>query len=129
MPNPPLPYLRAFAVALLALISATAAKAQDLVISEFMASNSSTAVSGQVSAQFHDWIEIRNNGATTIDLVGWHLSDDSGIPFKWTFPSTTISAGGHKIVFASGTGLPANGVPHTNFALASSGGYIALVRP
>ena len=72
-----------------------------------MASNTSTAVTGQVSGQFHDWIEIRNNGATSVNLVGWHLSDDSGIPFKWTFPSTTIAPGGYKIVFASGTDTPA----------------------
>ncbi len=85
MPNPPLPLLRALVIAL-AACAAVVARGQDLAISEFMASNASTAVGGQVSGQFHDWIEIRNNGATSVDLVGWHLSDDRGIPFKSDLP-------------------------------------------
>ena len=111
------------------LAAAPAATAQDIVISEFMASNSSTAVAGQPAGQFHDWIEIQNRSTGSVNLVGWHLTDDEGVPFKWTFPNTTIPAGGYKIVFASGNNTPTNGVNHTNFALASGGGHLALVRP
>jgi len=94
-----------------------------------MASNVSTAVSGQISQEFDDWIEVQNNSGSTINLVGWHLTDDDGVPFKWTFPSTTITSGSRKIIFASGNNTPSNGVLHTNFSLASGGGYVALVRP
>ena len=104
---------------------ASSAAAQDVTITEFMASNASTPVPGQAAGQFHDWIEIRNNTAASIDLAGWHLTDDEGIPFKWTFSSAPIPAGDYRIVFASGT----NTGGHTNFALASRGGYLALVRP
>ena len=116
-------------VAAIALAPGPGARAQDVVINEFMASNLSTPVAGQVSGRTDDWIEVQNNSGATINLVGWHLTDDAGIPFKWTFPSTTISSGGREIVFASGTDTPANGVLHTNFALDSNGGYVALVRP
>ena len=123
------PRVRALFAALALPFSALASKAQDVVISEFMASNSATAVSGQISGEFHDWIEVHNRGTGSVNLVGWHLSDDDGVPFKWTFPSLTIPAGGYRVVFASGLNTPANGVNHTNFALDSRGGYVALARP
>jgi hypothetical protein len=43
----------------------------------------------------HEFIEIRNTGAATVDLSGWRLTD--GV--SYTFPaSTTIPAGGFKVI-------------------------------
>ncbi len=105
------------------------ASAQDVVISEFMASNSSTVVPGDTTGHFYDWIELHNRSASAVDLSGWFLTDDSGIPFKWSFPSLVIPAGGYTVVMASSTDSSINGLLHTNFSLSARGGYLALIRP
>ncbi len=76
-----------------------------------------------------DWIELRNNGAAALDLIGWQLSDDVLLPAKWTFPHVNIPAGGYLLVYASGKNKSFNGVqPHTNFKLSTSGAVV-LSRP
>lgn len=102
-----------------------------LRINEIMASNSSTTVPNAVAGRFNDWIEIFNEEGSAVSLSGWHLTDDLGLPIKWTFPAnTTIPANGYLIVFASGDDAPdSNGNLHTNFTLRASGDSIALVRP
>ncbi len=121
--------LRICAVSLATLFLSRSLKAQEVGISEIMTSNATTPVPGASVDQFDDWIELHNPGATDVELVGWHLTDDEDVPFKWTFPSLVIPAGGYRVVFASGNGVASNGVPHTNFSLSSSSGYLALVRP
>ena len=72
-----------------------------LVINEFMASNSSIARDPQ--GQYDDWIEIYNDGTSTIDVSGMYLTDDLDNPTRWQFPvSTTIPARGYIIVWADG---------------------------
>ncbi len=61
------------------------------VISEFMAKNSSTLADG--NGNFSDWIEITNQGDASINLQGWHLTDDLTKPGAWTFPSYNLTAG------------------------------------
>lgn len=107
----------------------TTVSAQDVVISEFMGSNFLTAVPGDTTEHFYDWIELHNRSASSVDLSGWFLTDDSGIPFKWTLPSSVIPAGGYKVVMASDTAIPVSGLLHTNFSLSARGGYLALIRP
>jgi hypothetical protein len=72
------------------------------VITEFMASNDSTINDGRgVSA---DWIEIHNPTSQTINLAGWHLTDESDNLDKWTFPSlpqSVLDPGEYLVVFAS----------------------------
>ena len=46
----------------------------DIVINEIMASNDSVVM--DEFNEFDDWIEIYNNGSETVDLEGFHLSDD-----------------------------------------------------
>ena len=103
----------------------------DLVINEFMASNTITSVPNALPGTFEDWIELKNVGATPLDLGGWKLTDNAGNLNLWTFPaSTTINPGGYLVVFASGQNQPdANGNLHTNFKLSKSGEYLALIRP
>jgi hypothetical protein len=99
-----------------------------LTISEFLASNSNSI--GDEDGDTSDWIEIFNPTASAVNLQGWHLTDDSSNLSKWTFPSTTIAAGGYQLVYASGKNRTIPGQPlHTNFSLDKDGEYLALVEP
>ncbi len=72
-----------------------------------------------------DWIELYNPGASAINLTGWHLTDDCALPLKWTFPATSIPAGGYLVVFASGKDRTTTPL-HTNFKLDNDGEYLGL---
>jgi hypothetical protein len=99
-----------------------------LVISEFLASNSGGLQ--DENGESSDWIEIFNPTSSAVNLQGWHLTDDSSNLSKWTFPSTTLEAGGYQVVFASGKNRTIPGQPlHTNFSLDKDGEYLALVEP
>ena len=79
--------------------------------------------------QFQDWVELRNLGASAVDLAAWSLTDDSVLPIKWKFPAgTTIPANGYLIVMCDNRN-EANGTAtylHSNFTLSASGEYLAL---
>ena len=51
-----------------------------------------------------DWIELWNHGVTSVDLKGWHLSDDVDDVRKWTLPDLTIAPDERLLVWASGKG-------------------------
>jgi hypothetical protein len=100
------------------------------VISEFLASNSNGLQDENGDAS--DWIEIWNDGPTDVDLTGWNLTDTDANLQKWSFPATNLPVNSRLVVFASGNntvGTGPNGEHHTNFQLAASGGYLALVQP
>jgi len=118
----------------------TTPDAADFIINEFMAANdggmtnnpnSWYPIANQVPGTSEDWIEILNTSGGTLDLGGWHLTDDAGNLTKWTFPpSTNLNDGEFLIVYASNDNAPdANGNLHTNFKLSAGGEYLALVRP
>ena len=100
------------------------------VISEFLALNQTGLV--DEDGDTSDWIEIRNQGDSALDLAGWYLTDDADELDKWTFPVTTLGPGELVVVFASGkmrTNSGPNGEHHANFGLSADGGYLALVQP
>lgn len=102
--------------------------AQNVVISEFLASNVSglTDEDGENS----DWIELSNLSGGTLDLSGWALTDDTGSLQKWVIPEVTLVSGEKLVIFASGKDRAIAGQElHTNFKLSASGEYLALVRP
>ncbi|MFV2069654.1 MAG: CotH kinase family protein, partial [Pirellulales bacterium] len=102
--------------------------AADLLITEFMASNSDTLLDSDGASP--DWIEIYNPGDGPIDLAGWSLTDDAAATGKWTFPTTPLDADGYLVVFASGKDRGVAGAElHTNFKLSAGGEYVALVSP
>jgi hypothetical protein len=103
--------------------------ATDFRISEFMASNVSTLA--DEDGQYNDWIEIRNTGDAAGNLAGYRLTDNAAQVSQWTFPSVSVPAGGHLVVFASGKDRtdPAGPYLHTNFSLNADGEYLALVAP
>lgn len=100
----------------------------DLIITEFMADNSTVLADGY--GAYSDWIEIHNPASSAQTLTGWYLTDSASNLKKWKFPSATLGAGQYLIVFASGrnTNEP-SGRLHTSFSLSAGGEYLALVRP
>jgi hypothetical protein len=103
------------------------ARADDLLITEFMGLNESTLKDD--TGDFSDWIEIYNNGTNTVDLRGYFLTDDSADLVKWQFPSTNLAPSHYLLVFASGLNRVTPGKPfHTNFKLDAAGEYLALVK-
>jgi autotransporter-associated beta strand protein len=90
---------------LLAMSPTPPAHAQEVIINEFMSSNSTTLA--DEDGAFEDWIEIYNPTSETVDLTSWGLSDNLSSPFKWTFaPGTIIAPGTHLLVWASGKDRP-----------------------
>ena len=111
-------------------IPSLAGASDGLCISEFMARNVSTDVPNAVTDSFDDWVEIYNGSSDAIDLSGWHLTDDPGIPFKWDLPQMELPSGGFLVVFASGSGaVDSEGNAHTNFRISSNGDFLALTNP
>ena len=107
--------------------AAPAVRAQ-LVISEFLASNSGGLE--DEDGDEPDWIEILNTSAAEQDLAGWSLSDQSRNPGLWTFPAVRVGAGQRLVVFASGKNRREPGRPlHASFRLSADGEYLALHRP
>ncbi len=107
--------------------------AYNVHLNEFMANSSPKANDAtaplDMDGDSGDWIEIRNNEVTSVNLQGYQLSDDPAVPGKYTLPSFTIPAGGYALVYASGKSRAVNGVqPHTNFSLGTSD-QVILSRP
>ena len=94
-----------------------------VVINEFMAANVSTIP--DQDGEYDDWVEIYNNSSTAINLTGYNISDKPDNLDKWTFPDTTIQAGGFIVVWcdedSSQAGL------HANFKLSSTLGEEILL--
>ena len=102
--------------------------AGDLVISEILAIND--GILRDEDGEFPDWVEVHNPTTTTVDLDGWHLTDDADELTKWEFPDVSLDAGGYLVVFASGKDRHTAGDElHTNFQLAGDGEFLALTRP
>ena len=100
--------------------------AANLVISEFLASNSTSIRDEDNVAS--DWIEVYNADSVAVNLTDWYLSDNSGRLDKWAFPNQVIQPGDYLLVWASGKDRATAGQPlHTNFALSAGGEYLALV--
>ncbi len=94
----------------------------DLVLNEFLASNNGTI--GDENGEFDDWIEIHNLSDKPISLLGYHISDDSGEPAKWTFPDVSVQPSGYLTIWADND--PEQGKLHSNFKLSADGEEIIL---
>lgn len=118
-------FRRAFLAVLLTGLFSVIARA-DVVISEFMAVNGTTLKDSD--GAWSDWIELHNNGETSVNLGGWFLTDTPTNRTRWRLPAVDLGADSRLIVFASGKNRTAPGL-HTNFKLSGAGGYLALVEP
>ncbi len=102
--------------------------AADVLISEFVASNDSTLADQDGDSS--DWLELFNKSPATVDLNGWHLTDDASELDKWRLPAVEIGPGEFLVVFASGKDRSVAAAElHTNFRLSSDGEFLALVEP
>jgi hypothetical protein len=114
--------------ALLAVALAGRARAQNVLISEFMASNSSALADDD--GDFSDWVELYNPGAADVNLDGWYLTDNASKLTKWRFPAVTLPAKGFLIVFASDKDRTDPTKPlHANLKLSAGGEYLGLIKP
>ena len=103
--------------------------AADPILTEFVASNDSTINDG--FGKDSDWIELYNAGDESINLQGYHLTDNAEDTTKWSFSQETIlGAKEYLVVFASSNDTvdPA-GYWHTNFNLSAGGEYVGLTDP
>ena len=101
-------------------------------LNEILAANISTSGIKDENGALSDWIELYNAGPTTVDLLGWSLSDDADAPGKWVFPSLALAPRQYLVVFASGKDRrPTGGTSplHTSFTLGVYGDYLALCPP
>ena len=126
--HPPCPLPFRLLPVILALFLPAAASAQGVVISEFLAHNRDGLTDDDGTHQ--DWIELRNNTAAPVNLLGWYLSDNAANKNKWPCPSVAIPAGGTLLIWASEKDRRDPTHPlHTNFKLSSSGEYLGLSKP
>jgi hypothetical protein len=100
----------------------------NVIINEFLASNVSTNGLRDEDGALEGWIELYNRGVTAVNLAGWSLTDDPGLPGMWLFPAVSINPGQYLVVFASGKDRsPTNGGNlHVNFKLSTGGQYLGL---
>ncbi|MCI0746248.1 MAG: lamin tail domain-containing protein [Verrucomicrobia subdivision 3 bacterium] len=121
-------YRRVVPILLGLLLPAPLLAQDDVIITEFLASN--TRVLADENGEFSDWIEIHNRGTNTVNLLNWSLTDDAGDLAQWRFPSTNLASGRFMLIWASEKNRRTPGAPlHTNFRLSGGGEYLALVRP
>ncbi|HPN46444.1 MAG TPA: lamin tail domain-containing protein [Bacteroidales bacterium] len=119
----------ALSLLLFLLLPVLAIKAETKVlINEFLSINN--GIIQDEDGENSDWIELYNAGEDLVNLENWSLTDDSTNLQKWLFPSVNLEAGAYLLVFASDKDRRTeNEELHTNFKLASSGEFLALVEP
>jgi hypothetical protein len=102
-----------------------------IIVNEYSVSNLSTVADNY--GYFEDWIELFNDGNSTINISGYFLSDDPEEPMKWAFPAgTTVSANDHLVVWVSGRNTSSGNSHHTNYRLSQTKDdpeYIVLSNP
>lgn len=99
-----------------------------LVINEVMINNRSSIRDEE--GDFEGWIEIFNKGDTTVNLLGFGLSNKSKQPFLWTFPDIAIEPKSFLIVWTSAKNKSEAGAYiHTNFKLKNKDKVIILTAP
>ena len=111
-----------------------------VILSEFMAENAGSLLDEDGVSS--DWLELWNSTGATVNLAGYYLTDNALVPNKWALPAWTLDPDQYLTVFASlNNRRPAQAVAgvdnpgtlaqphlHTNFKIAKTGGYLALMQ-
>jgi hypothetical protein len=107
-----------------------------VVINEWMADNAGPdGFADPVDGLFQDWFELFNPNTNSVNLSGFYLTDNPGLPTKWPVPlGTVIAPGGFLLVWADNqpeqnAGYATNGQLHAGFQLNSDGEAIGLFTP
>ncbi|WP_313805895.1 CotH kinase family protein [Flavobacterium sp.] len=112
----------------LILLNTLTVQSQNLVINEILSTNVNSLT--DENNDHEDWVELYNNGASPIGLLGHGLTDDPASPFKWTFPQVTLNPGEYLLIWCSDKNRRVPGSPlHTNFKISSSGETVVLTNP
>jgi len=112
---------------LILIVGYNSLSAQNIVINEILTSN--TTVNVDEDGDYADWVELYNTGTTTINLDGYGLTDDSLLPYKWTFPDVSLAAGQHLLIYCDDKDISDPTQPlHANFKISSSGEVITLTN-
>ena len=79
-------------------------------------------------ASFPDYVEIKNNTASPVDITGWGLSDDDTNLNKYTFPGgdITIPGSGYLLVWCD-SNIADPGL-HAGFSLDQDGQRVLLTQ-
>ncbi len=95
----------------------------NIVINEIITS-SDTSYLDTTSNSYDDWVELFNPGNSSVNLLGWHLTDDINDTTNYTFPDTTLQSGEYLIVWCDDDpGAPGL---HAPFKLDKSGEELHL---
>ena len=118
-----------FALLLLAcfsLVMFSAARA-DVIINEVMASNGFYE-----SGHAWDWVELYNDGDSTVDLSGWGFTDSKKDLYKFTFPDgAKLKSGEYVTIWCTGkeNKTPGKGKEfYADFKISSSGEKLRLTN-
>ena len=98
------------------------AEQTDIRLNEIMSMNTQTIQ--DESGDYDPWIELYNPGPGSVNLTGMRLSDDPGVPGKWTLPSVVLDPGDFQLLWIDGES--SEGASHANFSLNASGGTLYL---
>jgi hypothetical protein len=102
-----------------------------VVINEYSCSNLDQFTDNY--GEYEDWIELYNTSASSVNLAGYYLSDDSLNNIKWQMPSgITIAANGFLRFWATGRDIVTGTNYHTNFKLTqtkNNNEFITLSNP
>jgi hypothetical protein len=112
-------------ILLVSMSSLQADEFENIVINEFMASNTRTNLAPE-TRDFEDWIELYNYGDYPVHIGGCYLTDDIDKPFKWSIPEWIVIEPNQFVVFWADE---QNFEMHTNFKLDAQGEEIALFHP
>jgi hypothetical protein len=93
-------------------------------INEFMASNAGVIVDPDLK-QSADWIELYNDGTSSVNLNGYFLTDNLKKTNKWKIGNVTIAAKGFAMFWADSK----DSANHTNFNLNATLEQIGLYKP
>lgn len=94
-----------------------------ITINECMSNNSKTALSPL--GKYSDWMELKNNTSSDIDLYGLYLSDKKDNLQKWSFPAKSIIKANQYLPIWCDEEKSSQGI-HANFKLSSSGEQLFL---
>ena len=98
---------------------------EGLVINEIMPVNTTTI--RDESGDYDGWLELYNDGKSTINLTGVAISTSLSSLAGWEMPAVMIRPGEHKLVWLDGQ--QAEGALHSSLVTYSRGDVVKLLAP